>query len=163
MHREAEYGIASHLSYKKSIFDRFKPPGKQQLNASKGKLNWINELIAWQEQVSENKDFLNELKIDFFKHRVFVFTPKGDAIDLPENSTPVDFAYMIHSDIGNHMASAKVNGKMCSIKTVLHNGDIVEIATKKNARPSAKWLEFAKTGIAQRHIRLWLQKNQIPT
>ncbi len=160
MHREAEYGIASHLAYKKGMFDRFKPTSSNPKKVLDNKLGWINELITWQEQVSENKEFLKELSIDFFKYRVFVFTPKGDAIDMPENATPVDFAYMIHSDIGNYMSSAKVNGKMSSIKTKLHNGDIVEIMTSKNSHPSQKWLEYAKTGIAQRHIRVWLQKNK---
>ncbi|MCK5095869.1 MAG: bifunctional (p)ppGpp synthetase/guanosine-3',5'-bis(diphosphate) 3'-pyrophosphohydrolase [Candidatus Pacebacteria bacterium] len=158
MHREAEYGIASHLAYKKGFFEKFKSSKNRQ--AVQKKLGWINELIQWQENVSENKKFLKELKMDFFKHRVFVFTPHGDAIDLPEESTPVDFAYMIHSDIGNHLSGAKVNGKMASIKTKLRNGDIVSIETKKNAHPSRKWLEYVKTGMAQRHIRLWLQKNQ---
>jgi guanosine-3',5'-bis(diphosphate) 3'-pyrophosphohydrolase len=158
MHKEAEYGIASHLAYKGGFFDRIHNP--QEHNQVKKKLHWIHELIQWQEQVSENKEFLKELKMDFFKHRVFVFTPKGDAIDLPEESTAVDFAYMIHSDIGNHMAGAKVNGKMVSLSTKLHNGDIVEIIAKKNAHPSQKWLDYVKTSMAQRHIRLWLQKNQ---
>ena len=158
MHREAEYGIASHLAYKKGFFERFKNSKDRQV--IKKKLSWINELIQWQENVSENREFLKELKMDFFKHRVFVFTPHGDALDLPEESTPIDFAYMIHSDIGNHMSGAKVNGKMSSIKTKLKNGDIVHIDTKKSAHPSRKWLEYVKTGMAQRHIRLWLQKDQ---
>ena len=136
MHREAEYGIASHLAYKKDLKHKI-----DEQKALSDKLGWINELITWQEQVSENKEFLKELSVDFFKHRVFVFTPDGDTIDMPEDSTPVDFAYMIHSDIGNHMSSAKVNGKMSSIKTTLKNGDIVEIMTSKNSHPSQKWLE----------------------
>ncbi|MCK5027668.1 MAG: bifunctional (p)ppGpp synthetase/guanosine-3',5'-bis(diphosphate) 3'-pyrophosphohydrolase [Candidatus Pacebacteria bacterium] len=160
MHHDAEYGIASHLAYKKGLFDRLKPTTNDKEKVIKNKLGWIDELIEWQEQVSENTEFLKELSIDFFKYRVFVFTPRGDTIDMPEDSTPVDFAYMIHSDIGNHMSSAKVNGKMSSIKTKLHNGDIVEIMTNKNSRPSQKWLEYAKTSIAQRHIRVWLQKNK---
>lgn len=159
MHREAEYGIASHFAYKKGTTEQPRRPSDNNNIKIKTKLNWINELIQWQEQVSENKKFLKDLKMDFFQNRVFVFTPKGDTIDLPEDSTPVDLAYMIHSDIGNHMSGAKVNGKMASIKTKLRNGDIVEITTKKNAHPSRKWLEYVKTGIAQRHIRLWLQKN----
>lgn len=157
MHREAEYGIASHLAYKKGFFEnlRFNKDNQQV----KKKLHWIHELIQWQEQVSESKEFLKDLKMDFFKNRVFVFTPKGDTIDLPEDSTPIDFAYMIHSDIGNHTAGAIVNGKLISLSSKLKDGDIVEIVTKKNARPSKKWLEYVKTGMAQRHIRIWLQKN----
>ena len=157
MNREAEYGIAAHLAYKRGFFERFKQSTEEK--DIKKKLKWIHELIEWQELVSENKEFLKELKIDFFKDRVFVFTPKGDTIDLPEDSTPIDFAYMIHSDIGNHISGAIVNGKMASLKTILKNGDIVEIQTKKSAHPSRKWLEYVKTGIAQRHVRLWLQKN----
>ena len=116
-------------------------------------------MIKWQEQVSENKEFLKDLKMDFFKSRVFIFTPKGDVVDLPEDSTPVDFAYAIHSDIGDHIAGAKVNGKMASLKTRLQNGDFVEIIIGKNAHPNRKWLEYAKTSMAQRRIRLWIQKD----
>lgn len=158
MDREAEYGIASHLAYKGGFVARI--IGSPEKKLAKKKLGWINELIEWQEQVSESNEFLNELKIDFFKNRVFVFTPKGDTIDLPEDSTPVDFAYMIHSDIGDHMSGAKVNGKMVSLETKLQNGDIVEIITRKSAHPSQKWLGLAKTSMAQRHIRNWVQKNK---
>jgi GTP pyrophosphokinase len=158
IHKEAEYGIASHLSYKKGSPEKASDDPTKHL--VKKKLGWIDELIQWQEQISENKDFLKELKIDFFKDRVFVFTPKGDTIDLPEDSTPVDFAYMIHSDIGDHMSGAKVNSKMASLETKLKNGDIVDIITKKNAHPSQKWLGLAKTSMAQRHIRAWIQKNK---
>ena len=155
MHREAQYGIASHLAYKGGLFKRFSKKTKDV----KKRLGWIQELIKWQEQVSENKEFLKELKMDFFKSRVFIFTPKGDVVDLPEDSTPVDFAYAIHSDIGDHIAGAKVNGKMASLKTRLQNGDFVEIIIGKNAHPNRKWLDYAKTSMAQRRIRLWIQKN----
>ena len=155
MHREAQYGIASHLAYKGGLFKRFSKKTKDV----KKRLGWIQELIKWQEQVSENKEFLKDLKMDFFKSRVFIFTPKGDVVDLPEDSTPVDFAYAIHSDIGDHIAGAKVNGKMASLKTRLQNGDFVEIIIGKNAHPNRKWLEYAKTSMAQRRIRLWIQKD----
>ena len=158
MHREAQYGIASHLTYKSGLLERFGPSSKKK-KALKKRLGWIQELIRWQEQVSENGEFLKELKMDFFRSRVFIFTPKGDVVDLPEDSTPVDFAYAIHSDIGDHMAGSKVNEKMTSLKTKLKNGDIVEIVTKKNARPNRKWLDYAKTSMAQRRIRLWTQKD----
>ena len=156
MHREAEYGIASHLAYKGGLFTRFLRKNSTEVQK---RLGWIQELIKWQEEVSENGNYLKELKMDFFKFRVFVFTPKGDVVDLPDESTPIDFAYAIHSDIGDHIAGAKVNRKMASLKTKLQSGDIVEIETKKNAHPSRKWLEHAKTSLAQRRIRLWLQKN----
>ncbi len=156
MHREAQYGIASHLAYKGGLFDSFSKKTKEV----KRRLGWIQELIKWQEQVSENKEFLKELKMDFFKSRVFIFTPKGDVVDLPEDSTPIDFAYAIHSDIGDHVSGAKVNGKMASLKTKLQNGDIVEIINGKNSRPNRKWLDYTKTSMAQRRIRLWLQKKE---
>jgi GTP pyrophosphokinase len=96
---------------------------------------------------------MDTLKSDFFSHRVFVFTPKGDVIDLPIEATPIDFAYAVHSDLGNHMSGARVNGKMVSLETALRNGDLVEIITKSNAKPSRKWHDIAKTSMAKKHIR----------
>lgn len=116
---------------------------------------WLSEL----EDEASDQDFETTLKTDIFTHRVFAFTPKGDVVDLPAHSSPIDFAYAIHSDIGDHVAGARVNGKMVSLDTELHNGDIVEIQTKKNAKPSKKWLDFAKTTLARRHIRNSLEKN----
>jgi guanosine-3',5'-bis(diphosphate) 3'-pyrophosphohydrolase len=115
---------------------------------------WLAEL----EDETSDPDFETTLKTDIFTHRVFAFTPKGDVVDLPANSSPVDFAYAIHSDIGDHVAGAKVNGKLVSLDTVLHNGDIVEIQTKKTAHPTKKWLDFAKTTLARRHIRHTLEE-----
>jgi guanosine-3',5'-bis(diphosphate) 3'-pyrophosphohydrolase len=106
----------------------------------------------------EDPDFETTLKTDIFTHRVFVFTPTGDVVDLPLHSSPIDFAYAIHSDIGDHIAGAKVNGKLVPLETVLHNGDIVEIQVKKSAAPKQKWLEFAKTTLARRHIRNAIEK-----
>lgn len=117
---------------------------------------WLSEL----EDETSDPDFEMTLKTDIFTHRVFAFTPKGDVVDLPVNSSPLDFAYAIHSDIGDHVFGAKVNGKMVSLDTVLHNGDIVEIQTKKTAKPSKKWLDFAKTTLARRHIRHALEGDQ---
>jgi GTP diphosphokinase / guanosine-3',5'-bis(diphosphate) 3'-diphosphatase len=114
---------------------------------------WLSHLS----EDGEEADF-EGLKSDIFSHRVFVFTPKGDVIDLPANSSPVDFAFAIHSDIGNHTAGAKVNGKMVPIDTPLHNGDIVFIDTRRTAHPTQKWLGFAKTALARRHIRMALEK-----
>jgi GTP pyrophosphokinase len=96
---------------------------------------------------------MDTLKEDFFSHRVFVFTPKSDVIDLPIGATPIDFAYAVHSDLGNRMSGARVNGKMVSLETSLHNGDMVEIITKSSARPSRKWHDIAKTNMAKKHIR----------
>jgi len=115
---------------------------------------WLAELG----EEAEDPDFESALKTDIFTHRVFIFTPKGDVVDLPVNCTPLDFAYAIHSDIGDHVFAAKVNGKLVPLDTTLHNGDIVEIQTKKSAYPTKKWLDFAKTTLARRHIRLALEK-----
>ena len=117
-----------------------------------------NQLNEWQKNVSETGEYLENLKMDFFKDRVFVFTPDGDVIDLPEGSTPVDFAYAVHSDIGDHVSGAEINGKFVSLNSKLQNGDIVEIQTKKNSHPTAKWLDLVKTTFARRHIRNILQK-----
>jgi GTP pyrophosphokinase len=99
--------------------------------------------------------------MDFFSDRIFIFTPKGDVIDMPEESTPIDFAYSIHTDIGNHIFGAKINGKMSQIFTKLKNGDIVEIITKKDSKPSSKWLEYTKTSIARKNIKSYLEKNSL--
>ncbi len=162
MHEEAEYGIAAHLAYKEtathpaSAEGGSSPRGKGTFLGKK--VRWIKELVAWQKQVAGSNEFLANLHMDFFKDRVFVFTPKGDVIDLPEESSPVDFAFAVHSDIGIHMAGAKVNNKLASLDTKLKNGDIVEIITKKSNSPSAKWIPFAKTAIAKKHIRAALSK-----
>jgi len=150
MHEEAQYGIASHLSYKEK--------GGSNVDLDKN-MAWVKELAKWQKTVATSDEFLEHLNMDFFKDRVFVYTPKGDVIDLPEDSCPIDLAYTIHSNIGDHVSSAKVNGKLVSIDTKLKNGDIVEIETKENAGPKRKWLGYAKTTMAKRHIRNYLDKN----
>lgn len=156
MHEEAMYGIASHLGYKEGIFERL----MRKTRTVKRKLEWITQLTEWQQHMAETGDYIQEAKMDFFSDRVFVFTPLGDVIDLPIDSTPLDFAYAVHSDIGNHTAHAKVNGKMASIKTPLHNGDIVEIQTKDSAHPTGKWSEYVKTTLAKRHIKNYLAKEK---
>ena len=110
---------------------------------------------------NESKKFLEHLKMDFFSDRIFVFTPKGDVVDLPEDSSPIDFAYSIHSDIGDHTAGAKINGKMSHIFSKLKNRDIIEIIKKKDAHPSSKWLEYAKTTSAKKHIKSYLEKHSL--
>jgi GTP pyrophosphokinase len=116
----------------------------------------VKDLARAHEVHDESEDYLDQLKTDFFSHRVFVFTPKSDVIDLPLGATPVDFAYAIHSDLGNHMSGARVNGKMVSLDSALRNGDMVEIITKQSAKPSHKWLDMAKTSMAKKHIRATL-------
>jgi guanosine-3',5'-bis(diphosphate) 3'-pyrophosphohydrolase len=150
MHLEAEFGIASHLHYKEV--------GK---NKKKGeierKTSWTKDLLKIQQEIHDKDEFLQTIKTDFFENRVFVFTPKGDVIDLPEGSSCIDFAYAIHTDIGNHTQSAKVNGRMVSIEHILSRGNIVQIITNKNQKPSSKWLPFCKTSFARKQIERFLE------
>ncbi len=152
MHAEAAYGIAAHFAYKER--------GAKNRD-KKSKFKWIEELQDANYQPGKPEKFLENLKMDFFNDRIFIFTPKGDVIDLPEDSTPLDFAYNIHSDIGNHTFGSKVNGKMVPIFSKLKNGDIVEIIDKKDSHPSSKWLEYVKTSIAKKHIKQYLEKNTL--
>jgi len=154
MHAEAAYGIAAHFAYKES--------GGKKAAADQNKFRWIEELKNLKSlSGGDPKNFIQHLKIDFFNDRIFVFTPKGDVIDLPEDSTPLDFGYSIHSDIGDHTSGAKINGKMSPIFSKLKNGDIVEIINKKDSRPSNKWLDYVKTSIAKKHIKSYLEKNSL--
>lgn len=145
---EAEYGIASHLAYTEGKWR----PG----NILSKKLRWIKQLIDWQRTARESKEVLRDLQMDFFQDRVFTFTPKGDVIELPSEATPIDFAYAIHSDIGNHAFGAKVNNTFAALDSKLKNGDVVEIQTRKNSAPTQKWLTFAKTSLARKHIKGFL-------
>ncbi len=181
MHRESEYGVALHADYK-DVEKPAKRGRKKQLYGSliswrgtsisgKDKLLDIedvgNGVPLWVKHLGDldsvmgEQEFWERLREDFFKNRIFIFTPKGDVVDLPTDSSPVDFAYAIHSDIGDHLVGAKVNGKLVSIDTTLHNGDIVEILTKVGAKPTSKWLAIARTSIAKKHIRNALQKLKI--
>lgn len=171
MHQTDEYGIASHLRFKdrankenKEIrwFDQFLPKSIKSLvkSAEKNTPAWIKEL-AESHSKSNGNEMMEDLRADFFNERIFAFTPAGDVVDLPIGSSVIDFAYAIHSDIGNHMASAKVNNKMAALETKLNNGDCVEIATKKTSKPNQKWLPHAKTSLAKRHIRQATGDNKI--
>jgi guanosine-3',5'-bis(diphosphate) 3'-pyrophosphohydrolase len=181
MHHEAEYGVASHLMYKAKDVERnssgswfskmapslFRPfIWRERTNtASVSKEVPDREKIPiWISQIGQlyNKDengatsgqeFYDDMKADFFQDRIFVFTPTGDVVDLPKGATPIDFAYAIHSEIGNSMSGAKVNQKLVSLESELRNGDIVEIETRKSAKPTQKWLSVAKTSLAKRRIR----------
>jgi GTP pyrophosphokinase len=155
MHAEAAYGVAAHFAYKEQ------GNKKAKTSDEKNKFKWIDELKELKYFPDDPKRFINHLKMDFFNDRIFLFTPKGDVIDLPEDSTPLDFAYSIHSDVGDHTFGAKINGKMSPIFSVLKNGDIVEIITKKDSKPSSKWLEYVKTAIAKKHIKSYLEKNSL--
>jgi guanosine-3',5'-bis(diphosphate) 3'-pyrophosphohydrolase len=199
MHQNAQYGIASHMSYKqigdktvkleknaqKQAFERLSFSWMRGLvpsllNLSRGRATastsatpvatakpkskkpelaprWLAELADAHAPAAGSEDFVQGLREDFFSHRLFVFSPKGDVIDLPINSTAVDFAYAIHSELGNHMYGAKVNGKMVSYDTALRNGDVVEILERASAHPTSKWLDYARTSMARRHIRTTLE------
>lgn len=152
MHKEAEYGIASHLSYK----ELGKRASKEEVLKKTG---WTKELLEWQKDVAHHQDFLKNLKSDFFEKRVFVLTPQGDVIDLPEGSTPIDFAYAVHSDIGDHTSGAKVNGKLVPLETRLQNRDVVEIEVKESATPKRKWLDITQTNLAKRHIKNYIKEH----
>ncbi len=151
MHRVAEYGIAAHWKYKE---------GNRTENSSEDlKLAWLRQTLEWQKDMNDPKEFMETLKIDLFSTQVFVFTPKGEVIDLPAGSTPLDFAFKIHTDVGCRCVGAKVNGKMVTIDHQLRNGDIVEIVTSANSSgPSVDWLKIAKSSTARNKIRQWLKK-----
>ncbi|MCE9585203.1 RelA/SpoT family protein [Candidatus Nomurabacteria bacterium] len=153
MHIEASYGIAAHFSHKEHT-------NNKKID-EKNKFDWIHELQNLKEVANKPESFIEHLKMDFFNNRIFIFTPKGDVVDLPEGSSPIDFAYAIHTDIGEHVSSAKVNEKIAPIYTKLKNGDIVEIITKKDAHPSSKWLDNVKTTMAKKHINSYLEKNSL--
>ena len=150
MHQVAEYGIAAHWKYKE---------GDTSGKASNDdmKLAWLRQSFELQQDINDPKDFLETMKMDLFASQVFVFTPRGDVIELPAGSTPLDFAFKIHSAIGCKCVGAKVNGKMVTIDYTLQNGDIVEIVTSANsAGPSIDWLKIAKSSNARIKIRSWL-------
>lgn len=151
MHNEAELGIASHFLYKEQ--DLSKKPLRPK------KLTWIDELKELHNVVKNPSKFLEQLRIDFFSDRIFVFTPQGDVIDLPQDASPIDFAYAVHTDVGNFTSSARIGGKMAPLGAKLQNGDIVEIITAKNAHPSSKWLEYAKTNFARKKIRHYIEEH----
>jgi guanosine-3',5'-bis(diphosphate) 3'-pyrophosphohydrolase len=159
MHYEAELGVAAHWAYKEGVRVRSGNPAKGQGPIRKH-LRWIEQLGEWQKTQPDSAEFLESLKIDFFKNRIFVFTPKGDVIDLPDGATPVDFAYAVHSDLGEHCMLARVNGKAVALDTALSHNDIVEIVTNKKQKPSRDWLTFVKTSKARGKIRDALRKQK---
>ena len=152
MHLTAEYGVAAHWKYKTG--EQGAKPGDEE------KFAWIRRLLETQQE-SDAQDFFHNLKIDMFADEVFVFSPKGDVINLPAGATPIDFAYSIHSEVGNSMVGAKVNGRIVNFDHVLQNGDIVDIRTSKNAPgPSRDWLALAKSGAARTKIKQWFKKER---
>ena len=148
MHRTAEYGIAAHWRYKEG----------KQVDSLDSKLYWLRQILDWQNETHDPSEFMDALKVDLFSDEVFVFTPKGDIVNLPRGATPVDFAYHIHSAIGNKCIGAKINGRIVPLETQLETGDFVEVLTSSNSKgPSMDWLKLCKTSEAKSKIRAYLK------
>lgn len=149
MHQIAEYGIAAHWKYKEGV----------KSDQEEVKLAWLRQTLEWNKDMDDSQEFMETLKMDLFSNQVFVFSPAGKVVELPAGSTPIDFAYKIHSAVGNKCIGAKINGKMVPIDHVLENGNIVEIITSSNSKgPSIDWLKIAKSSNARNKIRQWLKK-----
>ncbi|WP_353097023.1 bifunctional (p)ppGpp synthetase/guanosine-3',5'-bis(diphosphate) 3'-pyrophosphohydrolase [Tissierella praeacuta] len=152
MHRTAEYGIAAHWKYKE---------GCTKSDNFDDKLTWLRQLLEWQSDLNDPKDFMETLKIDFFTDEVFVFSPKGDVINLPDGSTPIDFAYRVHTEVGNKCVGAKVDGRIVPLNYKLKNGNIVEIITSTNSNgPSRDWIKIVKSTQAKTKIRQWFKAKE---
>jgi GTP diphosphokinase / guanosine-3',5'-bis(diphosphate) 3'-diphosphatase len=152
MHRIAEEGIAAHWKYK---------AGEGTVNArDEERLNWIRQLVEWQKEMTDPNEFLSSLKMDLYPEEVYTFTPKGKVVVVPADGTPVDFAYTIHTEVGNTCVGAKVNGRMVPLRTKLRTGDIIEIVTQKDHKPSRDWLTFVKSPRARNKIKHWLNEDQ---
>ncbi|KNF08699.1 GTP pyrophosphokinase RelA [Gottschalkia purinilytica] len=152
MHKIAEYGIAAHWKYKEGV---------DKSTDFENKLSWLRQLLEWQKDLKDPKEFMESLKIDFFNDEVFVFTPKGDVINLPAGSTPIDFAYRVHTAVGNNCVGAKVDGRIVPIDFKIKNGNIIEILTSPNsAGPSRDWLKLVKSSQAKAKIKQWFKKEE---
>ncbi|HHX86647.1 MAG TPA: bifunctional (p)ppGpp synthetase/guanosine-3',5'-bis(diphosphate) 3'-pyrophosphohydrolase, partial [Firmicutes bacterium] len=151
MHHTAEYGIAAHWRYKEKI----KNP--RELDE---KLAWLRQLLEWQHEYRDPREFMESLKIDLFSDEVFLFTPRGDVINLPKGSSPLDFAYKIHTDIGHRCTGARANGRIVPLDYLLKTGEMVEIITGKQSSPSRDWLKIVKTPQAKNRIRSWFKKER---
>jgi len=170
MHDEAEFGIAAHWIYtekEKSLWNKYLPVGKY-LKSKKSKvpekeLKWVKQLREWQNEIGRDDDeFIESLKIDFFTNHIFAFTPKGDIIDLPENAIPIDFAYAIHTEIGNRTIGAKADGIIVPLTYHIKNGQVIQIlTTKENKKPSRDWLRSVKTSVAKSQIKRQLKKDNL--
>ena len=151
MHRIAEEGIAAHWKYK---------TGGVVTARDEERLNWIRQLVEWQKEMTDPNEFLSSLKMDLYPDEVYTFTPKGKVVVVAAGATPVDFAYTIHTDVGHSCVGAKVNGRMVPLRTKLRTGDIVEIVTQKDHKPSRDWLTFVKSPRARNKIKHWLNEDQ---
>lgn len=154
MHHVAEYGIAAHWKYKETGGS-----SSGQMTTTDEKFTWLRQLLDWQNDLKDAQEYLESIKDNLFDGDVYVFTPQGDVVSLSRGATPVDFAYRIHTEVGNRCAGARVNGRMVTLDTPLKNGDIVEIITQKNARPSLDWLNFVVTTGARNRIRQWYKRS----
>jgi GTP pyrophosphokinase len=151
MHRVAEEGIAAHWKYKE---------GKLNDNSEDETFKWLRHLVEWQQEVPDSREFMDGLKLDLYPKEVYAFTPKGKVIELPRGATPVDFAYAIHTEVGNQCTGAKVNGRIVPLKYLLRNGEVVEIMTTPGHHPSRDWLNFVATARARNKIKHWLTEQQ---
>ena len=152
MHKVAEYGIAAHYKYKEC---------GPELSEFDKRVAWIRQLLDWQKELKDPQEYMESLKLDLFEEEVFIFTPKGRVMNLPKGATPIDFAYLVHTDIGHNALGAKINGVMVPIESTLDNGDIVEIIVSKSPKgPSRDWLNIVKTSRAKNKIRQWFSKEQ---
>src|SRR5580658_9564603 len=152
MHRIAEEGIAAHWKYK---------AGSAAVTArDEERLNWIRQLVEWQKEMTDPNEFLSSLKMDLYPDEVYTFTPKGKVVVVPADGTPIDFAYTIHTEVGHTCVGAKINGRMVPLRTKLRTGDIVEIVTQKDHKPSRDWLTFVKSPRARNKIKHWLNEDQ---
>jgi GTP pyrophosphokinase len=151
MHRVAEEGIAAHWKYKE---------GRAANRSDEGRFGWLRQMLEWQKELKDSSEFMSSVKVDLFPEEVYVFTPNGDVKELPKHSTPIDFAYSVHSDVGHRCSGAKVNGRLVPLKTELTNGDIVEITTSTNQTPSKDWLKFVQTSKAKNRIRNWVKEQE---
>lgn len=151
MHRSAEYGIAAHWRYKQGAESK-----------SADDFSWLRQLLDWQREAEDPDDFLDSLRYDLASKEVYVFTPKGDVMGLPIGSTPVDFAYAVHTEIGHHCVGARVNGKLVPLESKLNNGDVIEIFTSRadSAAPSRDWLNFVASSRARAKIKAWFSKER---
>ncbi|MGB7191292.1 MAG: bifunctional (p)ppGpp synthetase/guanosine-3',5'-bis(diphosphate) 3'-pyrophosphohydrolase [Acidobacteriaceae bacterium] len=152
MHRIAEEGIAAHWKYK--------DPGSPISARDEQRLAWIRQLVEWQREMTDPNEFLSTLKIDLYPEEVYTFTPKGKVVVLPKDATPLDFAYSIHTEVGNTCVGAKVNGRIVPLRSRLRNGDIVEVVTQNGHTPSRDWLTFVKSSRARNKIKHWLNEHQ---
>ena len=152
MHERSEIGIAAHWMYKEG--------GTEEAEEFSRMVNWLRELMGWQEDVADPREFMESMRIDLFQDEVFVFSPRGDLFQFPKGATPLDFAFEVHSEVGLHCVGAKINGRIVSLATPLENSDSVEIMTSRAAHPSMSWLDVVKTSKAKHHIRRWIRSTQ---